>query len=539
MSEREIKNPPKDVAGFDPTRAGANFDWDGRAAARAVDFFPAVLTHPDKSHSTRAGDPFVLQPWQEAYVATMFGWKRKDKTRRFKESLLAIPRKNGKSTLLSGIALYCLAAEGERAAQIYSAACDRSQASLIYNMASRMVYQNKYLLSRLRPIDSTKRITYREMGSVYAALSGDASPAHGTKPYVVLFDELHTQRDRKLYDNLQSGQGASPNSLFLNITTAGWDRNSICHEVWKYARSVRDGAMKKDDPHFLPAIYEMEEGGDWESERVWERCNPNLGVTISRDFLREHHERARSSPGYENTFRNLYLNQWTEQAIRWLSMRHWDACGGEMPDLEGVPCWGALDMSATTDITAFVLVFPLPNGRFACKAWFWIPEETAERKERVDAVPYRQWKNEGHVFFTPGNRIDHFCVRDDIMREIAPYNVQGITVDRALATLVTRLLQDSFDPEKITEFPQTIMHLSGPSKVLERIVLGGELHHEDNPVLRWMAGNVGIEDDKNENIRPVKSKSTGRIDGIVSLIMGLGAAGAAEPVAAWSAEDGV
>ena len=538
MSEREIATPPADIAGFDPNRDSAGFEWDGKAAARAVDFFPAVLTHPDKSHTTRAGDQFVLRPWQADYVATLFGWKRKsDKTRRFKESLLAIPRKNGKSTLLSGIALYCLAAEGERAAQIYSAACDRSQASLIYNMASRMVYQNKYLMTRLRPIDSTKRITYRELGSVYAALSGDASPAHGTKPYVVLFDELHTQRDRKLYDNLQTGQGSSPNSLFLNITTAGWDRNSICHEVWRYARNVRDGV--KRDPHFLPMLYEIQDGEDWESEEVWHRCNPNLGVTISLDFLREHHERARSSPGYENTFRNLYLNQWTEQAVRWLSMRHWDACDEPLPDLTGVPCWGALDMSSTTDITAFVLVFPLDNGKVACKCWFWIPGDTAERKERVDAVPYRQWKNEGHVFFTPGNCIDHFCVRDDIIREIQPYNVQGITIDRALAALVTRLLQESFDPEKITEFPQTIMHFSGPSKLLESLVLKRKLLHGGNPVLRVMASNVGIEEDKNENIRPVKSKSMGRIDGIVSLIMGLGVAGASEAETYWNPADGV
>lgn len=537
MTERAIENPPEDIAGYDPTRNTAGCDWDGVAAARAVDFFPAVLTHPDDSPTTRAGDPFHLRGWQADYVATLFGWKRKDKTRRYKESLLAIPRKNGKSTLLSGIALYCLAAEGKLAAQIYSAACDRSQASLIYNMASRMVHQNNYLRKRLNPIDSTKRITYRETGSVYAALSGDASPAHGTKPYVVLFDELHTQRDRRLYDNLQTGQGSSPNSLFLNITTAGWDRNSICHEVWRYARNVRDNV--KPDAHFLPMIYEIKDGEDWEDEKVWERCNPNLDVTISRDFLREHHERAKSSPGYENTFRNLYLNQWTEQAVRWLSMRSWDACDEPLPDLRGIPCWGALDMSSTTDITAFVLVFPLAGGRFACRCWFWIPGDTAERKERVDAVPYRQWKHEGHVFFTPGNRIDHFCVRDDIMREIAPYNVQGITVDRALAALVTRLLQESFDADKITEFPQTIMHLSGPSKMLERLVLGKELVHGGNPVLRWMASNVGIEDDKNENIRPVKSKSTGRIDGIVSLIMGLGCATSGEAEAYWSPQDGV
>lgn len=516
-----IAKPPKNVAGYNPLRDAANFVWDGDAAARAVDFFEQILTHPDDSATTTAGEPFKLMPWQVDYVATLHGWKRKDGLRRYKESMLGVPRKNGKSTLLSGLALYSLAAEGKLAAQIYSAAMDRSQAALIYNMASRMVRQNKYLARMLNPIDSTKRITFREQGSFYAALSGDASPAHGTKPYMVLFDELHTQRDRKLYDNLRTGQGASPNSLFLSISTAGWNRESLCYEVWKYARAVRDGQTR--DPHFLPCLYEINEGEDWTDERVWYRTNPNLGITIPIEYLREEFERAQSSPGYENTFKNLYLNMWTEQAVRWLSMRHWDKCGEiPLPDLTGRPCWGALDMSATTDITAFALVFPLDDGQFAVLPHFWIPGDTAERKERVDAVPYKQWEREGLISFTMGNRIDHFCVADDIAKFCAPYNVQEITVDRALAAMVTRLLQDT--GYNVTEFPQTITHLSLPSKLLEMKVLGCELLHGGNPVLRNHASNVAIEQDKNENIRPIKSKSTGRIDGMLATIMALGRA---------------
>jgi phage terminase large subunit-like protein len=536
---REIKNPPTNIAGYDPTREGGDFTWDGEAAARAVDFFPAVLTHPDDSTSTKAGDPFTLQPWQSDYVATLFGWKRKDKekTRRYKESFVAVPRKNGKSTLLSGIALYCLAAEGKLAAQVYSAASDRNQASLIYQMAARMIGQNKYLRDRLNPIDSKKRITYRHTGSFYQSCSGDAGTVHGTKPYAVLFDELHLQRDRRLYDGLRSGQGASPNSLFINITTAGWDRNSICHEVWRYARNVRDNV--KPDPHFLPMLYEMKDGEDWTDETVWHRCNPNLDVSISIDFLREHCERAKSSPGYENTFRNLYLNQWTEQAIRWLSMRHWDACDAEMPNLIGEPCWAALDMSATTDITAFSMVFRVGHDKYAVLPHFWIPENSAEKKERIDGVPYRQWRDAGLVSFTPGDRIDHFCVRDDIIRLTAPYDLQELTVDRAMAAMVTTLLQESLGPDRVTEFPQTIYEFSGPSKVLERLVLGHELIHGGNPILRWMASNAAIEIDKNENIRPVKDKSTGRIDGIVSTVMGLGRAATAEVSIGWSKDDGV
>lgn len=521
---RTIPNPPTNIAGYNPTREAEGFHWDGEAAARAVDFFPDVLTHPDDSTSTKAGDPFILQPWQADYVATLFGWKRKDKTRRYKESFVAVPRKNGKSTLLSGIALYCLAAEGKRAAQVYSAASDRNQASLIYQMAARMIAQNKYLHDRLNPVDSKKRITFRQTGSFYQSCSGEAGTVHGTKPYAVLFDELHLQKNRLLYDGLRSGQGASPNALFVNITTAGWDRNSICHETWRYARNVRDGM--KPDPHFLPMLYEIEDGADWTDERVWYKCNPNLNVSVSIDFLREHCERAKSSPGYENTFRNLYLNQWTEQAVRWLSMRHWDACNEPLPDLIGEPCWCALDMSATTDITAFAMVFRVGHDKYAVLPHFWIPENSAEKKERIDGVPYRQWRDAGLVSFTPGDRIDHFCVRDDIVSLTAPYSVQELTVDRALAAMVTTLLQES--GLNVTEFPQTIFEFSAPSKMLERLVLGHELIHGGNPVLRWMASNVAIEIDKNENIRPVKDKSTGRIDGIVAAVMAVGRAATAE-----------
>jgi phage terminase large subunit-like protein len=517
---RRIATPPTNIAGYDPTRNTAGCSWDGEAAARAVDFFPAVLTHPDDSESTKAGDPFHLQLWQADYVATLFGWRRTDGTRRYRESFVAVPRKNGKSTLLSGIALYCLAAEGKLAAQVYSAASDRNQASLIYQIAARMIGQNKYLHTRLNPIDSKKRITFRQTGSFYQACSGDAGTVHGSKPYAVLFDELHLQRNRNLYDGLRSGQGASPNSLFVNITTAGWDRNSVCFETWRYARNVRDNV--KPDPYFLPMLYELADGEDWTDEKVWHRCNPNLGVSIGLDFLREHCERAKQSPGYENTFRNLYLNQWTEQAVRWLSMGHWDACTEPLPDLTGEPCWAGLDMSATTDITALCLVFPRDNGHYAVLPHFWIPENVAAKKERIDGVPYRQWRDQGLMSFTPGDRIDHFCVRDDIVRLVAPYHLQELVIDRALAAMVTALLMQDGIP--VVEFPQTIYGMSSGSKMLERLVLGNELIHGGNPILRWMASNAAIESDKNENIRPIKDRSTGRIDGIVAAIMALGRA---------------
>jgi phage terminase large subunit-like protein len=515
-----IATPPTNIAGYDPTRNTANCSWDGEAAARAVDFFPAVLTHPDHSVTTKAGQPFALQPWQRDYVATLFGWKRPDGTRRYVESLGAVPRKNGKTALCAGLALYGLVAEGQVNAQIYSAAMDRDQASAIYRWASRMTLQSPHLMKRLNCIDSTKRITFRQTGSFYSALSGDANTGHSKKPYMVLFDELHTQRNRGLYDSLQTGMGSTVNRLFISITTAGWDRESICFKVWQHARRVRDN-HGAEFPYFLPMIYELEDKDDWNDEGVWGKCNPNLGVSIGRDFLREEYAKAKQSPAFENTFRNLYLNQWVEQAIRWLPMDAWDDAG-EMPDLEGETCWAGLDLSATTDLTALSLVFRVGEDKYAVIPHFFIPEDTARDKEREDRVPYREWAKQGLVTLTPGRQVEFAFIVRKLVELRDKYNIQEIAADRwGLAPLLAPLQNEGFE---VVEFGQGFASMSGPAKELEKLVIGRKLLHGGNPVLRWNAGNVAIQRDAAENIKPVKDKSTGRIDGIVATIMGLGRA---------------
>lgn len=513
-------NPPTNIAGYDPTRNPAGCTFDADAAQRAVDFFPAILTHPDDSPSTKAGDPFHLQPWQRDYIATLFGWKRPDGTRRYTETLGAVPRKNGKTAMCAGLALYGLAAEGKQSAQIYSAAMDRDQASAIYRAASRMVLNSKYLMKRLSCVDSTKRIVFRQTGSFYNALSGDANTGHSKKPYFVLFDELHTQRTRGLYDSLQTGMGSTINRLFGMITTAGWDRHSICFQVWQRAQRVRDN-HGADDPYFLPMLYELAEGDDWQDEKVWHKCNPNLGVSISLDFLREELAKARQSPAFENTFRNLYLNQWVEQAVRWLSMEAWDECDGELPDLKGEPCWAGLDMSATTDLTALALVFPV-GDKFAVLPHFWIPEDTARAKENQDRVPYREWASRGLVTLTPGNQVDHDYVIRHIKQVREDYELQEVAFDRWGSLAVSKAMTE----EGITcaLHGQGFASMSAPSKELEKAVLARKIVHGGNPVLRWNATNVAIQRDGAECIKPVKDKSTGRIDGIVALIMGLGRA---------------
>lgn len=515
-------NPPRSIAGYDPLRDADGYDWSPPHARRIVDFFSELLVLTSGKH---AGKPFRLESWQADYVATLNGWRAKDGARRYTESLFATPRKNGKTETGAGLALYCLCADGESRAQVYSAAKTREQASMIFEPAEIMARTAPALRKRLATTRSSKRIDYEANGSYYKALASDAGAIHGTNPHAVLFDELHTQTTRDLYDVLKSGQGARTQPLFISMTTAGHGRETICREVWSLAQKVRDGISPM--PRFLPLVYETPLDAPWDDESVWHACNPNLGVTVALDFLRAECHKAKNVPSYENTFRNLYLNQWTEQSERWLPMDAWDACGVvPVPDLRGRMCWAGLDMSTTVDLTAFAMAFPLDDGRVALLVHFWRPEATAREAGKRDQVDYREWSRQGFLTLTPGSVVDHDRVRADINEFGRRYNIRQIAADRwNAAQILTQLSGDGFD---IVEHGQGYSSMSAPSKEFERLVVGGKLAHGGNPLLRWNASNVSREKDAADNIKPTKSGSSGRIDGIVAGIMAVGRAVTAE-----------
>lgn len=523
-----MKNPPDDLNGYDPTKDADAFYWDAEEASRACEFFPDMLCHT-KGHD----GPFRLEPWQQNVVGTLFGWRNKSNgTRRYREAIIEVPRKNGKTNLASGIALYGLLCDKEPGAEVYCAAYSREQATLVFEPAAYMARMNDDIAKIVNVIDSTKRIVAGNC--VLRAIPAEAAGSHGFNAHLVVFDELHTQRNRELYDVLRTSQSSRSKAaemrgrggpLFISITTAGHDRNSICWEVVEYARKVRSGVIP--DPHFLPVIYEAATDADWTSEEVWQAVNPNLGVSVSLDFLREECRRAKEVPAYENTFRNLYLNQWTQSAVRWFSLNDWDACEGELPFLTGAPCWSGLDMSSTQDVTAFVMAFPLTDGFIALVPHFWIPEESAMAKERSDRVPYRLWNSQGLVTFTNGATVDYDKVRLDINKLRDQYAINEIAADRWNATqIINQLSQDGFN---MVAHGQGIASMTGPCKQFETLVFSHKLVHGGHPVLRWMADNVMVETDAAENKKPTKAKSTGRIDGIVAAVMAVGRAVVANP----------
>ena len=488
------------------------FHFDQVAADRAVAFFAECLTH---TTGEWRGQPFVLSDWQAKIVGDIFGWKRKDGTRKFRTVFIAVPRKAGKTTLAAGLALYALFCDGEPGAQVINAAADREQAALCFDAAKGMVQAEAMLEGRSEVFK--RSIIVPNTGSAYKVISSEAYSKHGLSCSYIGADELHAWPDRELWDVLNTSTGARRQPLTVVTTTAGFDKHSICYEIWDYAIKVRDGIVQ--DPAFLPVIFAADQDDDWKDPATWRKAHPGLGVSVKEDYFAAECAKAQAMPSYENTFKRLLLNMWTESDVRWLAMDAWDKCGGDLPDLAGRECFAALDLSTTTDISAFVLAFPI-DGTVHLLPFFWVPSEGVYKRSKRDRVPYEVWLKSGHIEATDGTVIDYDVIRKRINELSEIYQIKEIAIDRWNATqLATQLAGDGFD---IVAFGQGYASMSGPTKELEKLVLGQQLNHGDNPVLRWMASNVSIEQDAAGNIKASKAKSTERIDGIVAGIMALG-----------------
>ena len=520
----------------DETAVAGGCYFDLAAAERVRTFFRQFLRH---SKGEWAGKPFELLDWQwRDIIAPLFGWKRVDGTRRYRRGYIEVPKKNGKSALFSGISLYVLIADNEPGAEVYSAANDRDQASIVFNEAANMVEASPALSSKLDVVRSTKRVVFKRQRSVYRALSADAPAKEGLNAHAVLIDELHAQKNRELWDTLRYAGAARRQPLHLAITTAGYDRHSICWEQHCYAENVITGVI--EDPSFFAFIAAAGPDDDWTDPEVWQKANPSFGITINAEQFAEDCREAQESPAKENSFRRYRLNQWTESDVRWLSLEKWDACATVSGELAGRTCYAGLDLSSTTDLSALVLVFPdEETGIFDVLAYFWVPEEGARRRERKDHVPYCQWIRDGYIEATPGEAIDYAYIRKRINELGQMYRFEQIAIDRWNATqLATELEQDGF---KVVAFGQGFASMSWPAKKLDAIVLSEQLRHGGNPVLRWMAANVSLETDAADNWKPSKKKSRERIDGIVALIMGLEGASKHEEFSGsyWIPGDGV
>jgi phage terminase large subunit-like protein len=516
-----VDGSPTDIAGFDPTRLGGGFRYDRERAERPENFFHDCLVHVKSSRFVKASTPFELQPWQRDITRSLFGWVDRDGNRRFRTVYIEIPRKNGKSTFCAGVALYTLYADGEDGAECYCAACDREQAGLLHGIASSMVTRNPSLSGVSRIIPSTKRITYKD--SYFRALPADAHSSHGFNPHLIVADEVHAWKSRDLWDVLLTGTVSRAQPIVMAITTAGWDRLSLCWELHQYAEGVRDG--KIDDPTFLPVLYGADLSDDWRDEKVWKRANPNYGVSVNPDYLRQECKRAQETPAYENTFRRLHLNQWTSQKTRWIQSERWRGCDATPIEFDTDECtYGGIDLSTTTDLTAWCIVQPTWPG-YKLKWHFWIPKNRAREAERRDRVPYILWAEKGLVTLTAGDVVDYSVVEAHIERDCETYGVRSIGYDPWNAEGTRQRLESrGIDMVKVR---QGYASLSEACKDLEASVLAGAINHGGNPVIEWMVENVEVETDVNGNIRPIKPKHGDygkRIDGIIAAVIGIAVA---------------
>lgn len=476
----------------------------------------------------RAGEKLKLEPWQRDFVRKAFGTLNLDGSRRYRECYMEIGRKNGKTFLAAGIALYLLLADGEMGAEVYSAATTRDQASESYDAAVAMVNRTPWLSKVCRVFRSPKRIYVESTGSKYEPLASAEGPIHGKNPHGIIFDELHKQKTRGLWDALHTGRGARRQPFSLAITTAGHDRSSICWEQHQKAVATLNGTL--DEPQFLPVLFAADPADDWTAEATWRKANPNYGVSIYPEFLAAECEKAKRSAAFENTFRNLYLCQWVEQAIRWLKLDEWDAGREDIDwsDFDGAPAWCGMDLSSTRDVTAFVTVFR-EDERFYVRPKLWIPSEPITPRAEHDQRALRNWAGRGWIDETSGNEVDYGEVMEYIDRECQRFDVRTIAFDPWHSpALIQRMNDAGFDQSKWRKFGQTIGNFAGPCRELERLLGAGLLRHDGNEVLRWMASNVAAKVDSSGNVRPDKGKSGEKIDGIVAMLMALGASMADE-----------
>lgn len=497
--------------------AGCYFDL--AAAMRVRTFVEKFLVLTTGHH---AGKSFILMEWQwRDVIGRLFGWKQANGLRRFTKGYLSTPKKQSKTTILSALALYLLLADGEHNAEVYSAASDRDQAGMIYREAVKMIDASPALQRVCRYRDSTKTLIGKGR-SFYRALSADARRQEGRNASAILFDELHAQPDRFLWDALRYAGSSRRQPLMIAITTAGDgnDPEHICREIYEYSKRTLSGEII--DPSFYACIYEAGEHDDWTSEATWKKANPAYGITVTAEQFRADFTEAKESPAKENSFRRYRLNQWVSSAQAWLSMEQWDACPHELDlaSLEGRECIAGLDLSSVDDLTALVLLFPMEGEDVAVLPFFYLPEANIGRLERKHRVPYRQWERRGAITLSGGNVVDYSQIREHLAQLSKTYRITQVGMDRAWQgqALESQLIEDGHD---VVPVGAGWRSQDLPAKRLEALVRAGRINHGNHPILRWNASNVVCEIDRAGNYSINKKKSRSKIDGIAALLTAL------------------
>lgn len=496
--------------------------FDSAEGLRWVQFAETCIFH---SKGEWGGKALSLEPWQAWCLHVYFGWKRADGSRRFRSWYLEVGRKNGKTFLASLVGLGGMILDREPGAEIFAVATKRDQARLVFDDAVAMVRKSPPLAKRIQIYKHS--LVIESDRCKFEPLSADAKTLDGLNPHVNIVDEVHAHKTREVVDVLRSGRGSRRQPITLYITTAGFDRHSICYELRDHAekvlaRSSVNGQMDGDDATFA-TIFTLDDGDDWADERTWIKANPNLGVSVKPDFLREECANAKQIPAAQQEFRRKHCNQWTESHETWITHDLWNQNVDpfELEDMQGEPVFIGLDLATRTDLAAAAYLFPRDEGyRLAMR--FWVPAENVAARAHKDGISYQAWIDQGFIEATPGNAIDYAYIRARILADANKFSVIEVASDpwNALETLTTLAAEGL----KVTEVRQGFGSLTGPTKEAEVLLLRKCLRHNDNPVMNWMIGNVVLERDAAGNVKPSKAKSTQKIDGPAAMITALAAA---------------
>lgn len=494
------------------TALDKGFFIDTKAGERAVNFIQKLKHTKGKW----AGQPLLLEPWQKFIVFNLFAWKRADGTRRFRYAYVEVARKNGKTALAAGIALYMLYAEREPRAEVYSVATVKDQAKLCFNDSVAIV-KNTALSQRMRVFRDS--ILYEQLGAYFKPLSSDDGIHDGYSPYCVIVDEYHAHKDNGMLDVMRSGMAARVQPLVFIITTAGFNKNYPCYAYRQNAKNVMAGIMNDDS--LFSIIFEMDAEDDWTDPQNWPKANPNLGVSVDYEYLAGEVKDAQNRPEAVRGVKTKNLNMWVDAETTWILDEVWAKCAGAfgISELEGLKCWGGLDLSNVSDITAFVLLFEYKE-KFALLPKFWIPEEKLQEKIAKENVGFAEWVDKGYVTVTPGNVTDYDFIKADIFAMAQKYDIISIAYDRWNSSQTVIQMQD--EGLEMSPFGQGYGSMSAPTKEFEKMVLLEKMEHFNNPVLRWMLASTAIQTDPAGNIKPDKRKSSQKIDGIVASIMAMG-----------------
>lgn len=504
--------------------------WDVVSAQKAIGYFRDVLVLDN-------GEPFILAPWQAFVVGSLFGWKRGE-YRRFRTAYVETGKGSGKTPMAAGIGLLLMSADGEPAAEVYSAATAADQARICWLDAKRMVERSPALSRRVDI--AVGSLSHAASNSWFKPVSSEHRGLDGKRVHGALVDELHEHRDAIVVDKMRAGTKGRRQALIFEITNSGYDRHSVCWQHHEYSLKVLEGIFENDE--WFAYVCALDDGDDWRDPKVWAKANPSLGITLTERYLAEQVREAEGMPSKQNIVRRLNFCEWTEQSERAIDMPLWDE--GKAPidplSLRGRRCFGGLDLAQVNDLSAFVLLFPpvAEGERWKALPWFWVPRDDIQARARKDRVPYDVWLRDGLIQATDGNTTDFAFIEAKVLELAGEYDIQQIAFDRTFAGAIVQTLQSELGEERMVQFGQGFLSMAAPVAELLRLVKAGELQHGGHPVLRWNASNFAVAMDPAGNMKPDKAHSYERIDGIVALCNAIGMALRMPPAmeVTWGAE---